>query len=143
MYCRMGTVRLSHTDAAGVIFFPRLLEMAHEGWEDYLDEAGFPLSQGIAGPGPLFPIVHCEADYLRPMRLGDTFRHELSVERVGTSSCTLRHSFRSPAGQELARALTVHAAMDRATGASQPLPERVRELLDKLGGPAEAESAGA
>lgn len=132
MFMRNGIVRLSHTDAAGVIFFPRLLEMAHEGWEIFLDEAGFPLARGVAGPGPLFPIVHCEADFLRPMRLGDPFRHSLVLARLGSSSCSLAHSFRSPEGEELARALSVHTALDRLSGRSVPLPDELRRLLERL-----------
>jgi 1,4-dihydroxy-2-naphthoyl-CoA hydrolase len=131
MWEREGVVRLSHTDAAGVMFFPRLLELAHEGWEDFLAEGGLPLARGLAGPVHL-PIVHCEADYRRPMRLGDRFVARLLLEREGERSCAIRHRFLSPAGELLAEALTVHAALDRATGASVSLSAGFRELLSRL-----------
>jgi len=129
---RIRRVRLGHTDAAGVIFFPRLLEMAHESWEDHLEAAGMPLGKALALDGPLWPIVHCEADFRRPMRVSDELRVQLWLEREGASSCTLAHRFLSPAGEVLAEARTVHAAMDRRTGASVPLTEGMRRLLDPL-----------
>lgn len=129
---RCFQVRLSHTDAAGVIFFPRLLEMAHESWEDYLASAGMPLGKTLALDGPMWPIVRCEADYRRPMRLGDTIRAQLWLEREGRGSITLGHRFLSPAGDLLAEARTVHAAMDRHTGAAVPLTEGMRGLLEGL-----------
>ncbi len=129
---RSFQVRLSHTDAAGVIFFPRLLEMAHESWEDFLAEAGMPLGKAMAQDGPMWPIVHCEADYRHPMRLGDPVRAQLWLEREGRSSITLGHRFLSPSGELLAEARTVHAAMDRQRGESVPLTEGMLRLLAVL-----------
>lgn len=126
-------VRLHHTDCAGVIFFPRLLEMAHEAYEALLDSIGVSLAEGIAGDGPLLPIARCEADYLRPMRLGMVVDVEVSLEREGRSSFTLAHRFLGADGAELARARTVHVAMDRASGASTPLTEDMRRGLAALG----------
>lgn len=132
MFERDGIVRLAHTDAAGVIFFPRLLEMAQESWEDFLIACGRPLAQGLKGPAPLLPIVHCEADYRRPMRLGDEFRAQLLLEREGERSLSLRHRFLSPDGALLAEAVTVHVALERESGRAVPLPQSLRDLLARL-----------
>jgi acyl-CoA thioesterase FadM len=129
---REGLVRLSHTDAAGVIFFPRLLEMAQESWEDFLAANGLALAHGLEGPRPLLPIVHCEADYRRPMRLGDRFRAQLSLARAGRSSLGLRHRFLAPDGTLLAEALTIHVAMERRSGQPVPLSDDLRGLLERL-----------
>ena len=74
------TVRLSHTDAAGVIFYPRLLEMAHEAYEVFLDALGQPLAGALASGEPVAPIVRCEADYRKPMVLGAEVEIEITVE---------------------------------------------------------------
>jgi 1,4-dihydroxy-2-naphthoyl-CoA hydrolase len=126
------TVRMRDTDAAGVIFFPRLLEMAHDAYERLLDELGVSLADDLAGDGPIAPIGRCEADYRRPMRLGDRLTVEVSVKREGASSYALRYVFRDDDGEEVARAVTVHVAMDRATGRSVPLTEAMKQGLATL-----------
>lgn len=133
-FVHAATLRLRHTDCAGVIFFPRLLELAHEAYEALLDEAGVSLADGIAGDGPLLPIVRCEADYSRPVRLGDRLRIEVLLEREGRSSFTLGYRFTGEDGEERARARTVHVAMDRETGASAPLTDGMRAGLAALRG---------
>lgn len=126
------TVRMRDTDAAGVIFFPRLLEMAHDAYERLLDHLGVSLADDLAGDGPIAPIGRCEADYRRPMRLGDRIAVEVSVKREGTSSFALRYVFRNEAGEEVARALTVHVAMDRTTGRAVPLTDAMKRGLAAL-----------
>ncbi len=126
------TVRLRHTDAAAVIFYPRLFEMAHEAYEVLLDEMGQPLKNALAASDPIAPIVRCEANYRRPMRVGDVVDITLSVVREGKASFTLGFDFRSPAGGELARAEVTHAAIDRTSGKSVPLSEAMRQGLASL-----------
>jgi len=126
------TVRLSHTDAAGVIFYPRLLEMTHEAYEVMLDELGEPLAGALESDEPIAPIVRCEADYRRPMTLGTEVEIEISVIREGESSFTLGYVFRDPEEEELARAQVTHAAIDRVSGRSVPLTEGMRQGLAAL-----------
>ena len=47
----LSVVRLHHTDAAGVIFCSRLLELAHEAYEALLDEAGLSVGRDPGGGG--------------------------------------------------------------------------------------------
>ena len=126
------TIRLRHTDAAGVIFYPRLLEMTHEAYEALLDELGRPLAGALAAREPIAPIVRCEADFRRPMTLGTAVAIEISVEREGESSYTLGYVFRGGDGAELARASVTHAAIDRETGRSVPLTPEMRKGLAAL-----------
>ncbi len=122
-------LRMAHTDCAGVIFFPRLLELAHECWESFLADYGINLWQKISSDEPMLPIVHCEADYRRPMRLGDSFSIQLRVTQIRERSFELAYRFLSPAGEELARASMVHAALDKKTGQAVMLwPELIHML---------------
>jgi len=125
---------LHHTDAAGIIFFPRLLELAHEAYEALLDALGYPLAEGLAADGPILPIGRCEADYLRPLKLGMTVAIEITVLREGNRSFTLGYAFRDENGTDMARAQTVHVAMDRRTGKSVELPAMVRKGLEMVQG---------
>ena len=64
-------VRLPHTDAAGVIFYPKVFEIEQELFERWLELGGFSLRDMLSGRLAPTPIVHCEADYRLPVRAGD------------------------------------------------------------------------
>jgi 1,4-dihydroxy-2-naphthoyl-CoA hydrolase len=125
-------LRLQHTDCAGRIFFPRLLELAHEAYEALLDELGLPLAAGLDGAGPLLPIVRCEAEFLRPLFLGQAMEIAIEAGREGRCSFTLDYRFQDPAGELLARARSVHVAVDRASGEACPLSDSMRHGLARL-----------
>jgi 1,4-dihydroxy-2-naphthoyl-CoA hydrolase len=125
---RRVTIRLHHTDAAGLIFFPRLFELVQEILEVVLQERGASISERLEGDGPIMPIAHCEADYRRPLRLGDELTVTMTCERVGEKSLTFVYRITDDQGQEVARARTVHVAMDRQSGESVPLTEEMRRL---------------
>lgn len=76
------------------------------------------------------PIVHAEADYLRPLRHGETLHVRLHVKRLGTSSFTLGYAFLGPEGKDVrARVSTVHALVDLHLGRAVPLPTSLRNKL--------------
>lgn len=68
------TVRFSEVDAAGVAFFSRFFEWCHEAWEEALAGALGRWFEAMRAQGWGLPLVHAEADYLRPARLGDRLR---------------------------------------------------------------------
>lgn len=125
---RQITIRLHHTDAAGLIFFPRLFEMAQAVLEDVMLERGASIGERLHGDGPIMPIAHCEADYKRPLRLGDRVTLEMSCERMGEKSLRFAYRFIDAAGEEAAVARTVHVCMDRRTGEALALTDEMRRL---------------
>lgn len=127
-------ISLRHTDAAGLLYAPRLLEMAQDAFEALQSAAGVSLRERLGGSGPILPTVHCEADFLRPIRLGDEIAVEVRLERRGRRSFTLAYRFRAPSGEEAARGATVHVAMDRATGTSTELTDGMVRILEFLEG---------
>ena len=59
-------VRLHHTDAAGVIFFPNLFYLCQEVLEDVFADIGMPIPSVIDSKDkttPLSYVVHCSADF--------------------------------------------------------------------------------
>ena len=131
-WSQQQTIRLHHTDAAGVIFYPRLFEMAHTAYEACLDELGQPLRAALAGDEPIAPIVRCEADYRRPLTIGTALTITIDVVREGERSYTLGFTFTGEDGAEVARAKDTHAAIDRRTGTSVPLTAAMRQGLAAL-----------
>jgi len=124
------TARLRHTDAAGVVYFARYFELAHEAYEQALAEGGMPLTPEVLSAGVLLPIVHAEADYAAPLHLGDEVEVTLSVEDVRERLFTLVFEFQR-AGVRVCRVRTVHVAVRREDFTATSLPEGVREIVSR------------
>ncbi len=94
------TVRFGETDAAGVVHFLHLLKWCHEAWEESLEKYGialkdiFPTTQvNISNKNVFLPIVHCEANYFKPIYVGDSINTEIYPEKINDSSFVLRFKF--------------------------------------------------
>ena len=127
------TVRLHHTDAAGVIFYSRLLELAHEAYEALLEHAGLALARILAQGEVRLPVVAVEAEFARPIRVGDRLQVALTMTRRGDHSYQVAYRFRDSAGTEMARATTRHVALDGTHGRPTALPEALCRVVDGAG----------
>jgi acyl-CoA thioesterase FadM len=87
------TARFHQVDSAGVVFFGRFFEIAHDAFEAFLDEA-FGADSPMDGGGWAMPLVHAEADFRRPVRRGDRLLVETRVLRASTRSVTFAHRIR-------------------------------------------------
>jgi len=128
-YCYAFTVRLQDTDAAGVLFFANLFRHAHDAYEAFMEDLGFPLDAAIRDRRWRLPIVHSEADYRAPIGHGERITVALEVAEVGHSAFTLDYAFHDAAGRVAARARTVHVAIDTDSATSKALPEALRGRL--------------
>jgi 1,4-dihydroxy-2-naphthoyl-CoA hydrolase len=125
-------VRFGETDAAGVMHFHHLLRWCHEAYEESLERFGIPAAEIFPQPGNItavaLPIVHCEADYLRPLACGDPLAIALGPRQRNEGSFEVTYRFRRD-GMETARALSRHQAIDPVTRrASELLPSILRWL---------------
>lgn len=124
------TVRLREVDAAGIAFFSRLFEIAHDAWEVLLAEAGHPITGLLDDPIVKFPLVRAEADFASPLRLGDEVEVRIVVERIGGSSVGVRFDLTRPGGARVATVRQVHVAVDATTFRSVSLPDAWRLALE-------------
>lgn len=106
-YSRQIRVEFNHCDPAGIMFYPRYFEMTNSVCENFFrEEIGHSyLAMMQARTG--VPTVRLETDFRAPSRLGDLLDWTLAVERVGSSSATLRLEARG----EGALRLTVRKTM--------------------------------
>ena len=154
------TLTLRDTDAAGVAFFAAYFSLAHEAYERALAACGAPLHTWLDELH--LPIVHAEADYSAPMRLGDQLTLHVGYAKLGKRSFEIRTTFThatphasqavasevdamkegavqlsegQAAKVKLATVKTVHVAV--VDGRSSPLPPRLIQALEALGPHAE------
>jgi 1,4-dihydroxy-2-naphthoyl-CoA hydrolase len=151
-------VRFGDTDAAGVMHFHQLLRWCHEAYEESLERFGIPAevifprpiwaedtktgleretgleAERVEVPAPrvALPIVHCSADYLRPLRVGDPLAIALEPKRLDPGQFEVVYSFRSQ-DKQMARGLTRHLAIEAADRRRCALPDPVQRWLEASG----------
>lgn len=121
-------IRLPHTDAAGVVFYPKVFEIEQELFERWLELGGFSLRDMLERRLAPTPIVHCEADYRLPVRAGDKLVAQLAGVEIGRSGYTLAWTF-SLGGEAAMSARVKRVAIDPRAGESIDLPEAFRQWL--------------
>jgi 4-hydroxybenzoyl-CoA thioesterase len=82
-------VRFAHCDLAGIVFYPRYIEMFNNLVEDWCHATGVPYAEIHDGRGTGLPVVHLEVDFAAPSRMGEILSATLSVRAVGVSSLTI------------------------------------------------------
>jgi 1,4-dihydroxy-2-naphthoyl-CoA hydrolase len=144
------SVRFGDTDAAGVMHFHQLLRWCHEAYEESLERFGilaadvFPRAPGLGAAAPespalalptgalptvALPIVHCSADYRRPLGCGDRLSIRLDPRRLDPGSFELTYHFEHQ-GEAVARGLTRHLAIEASSRQRCPLPEAIQRWLE-------------
>ncbi|MFM1822254.1 MAG: hypothetical protein RI967_520 [Planctomycetota bacterium] len=123
-------VRLPHTDAAGVLFFPKIFELEEELFERWLELGGFSLREMLERKLAPTPIVHCEADFRAPVRAGDRLLVRLAGVDVGRSGYTLAWTFLRD-DEVTMHAKVKRVAIDPRLGESIDLPEAFRAWIEE------------
>lgn len=128
------TVQLHDTDAAGVMFFAHLFRHAHDAYEGLMAEVGYPLDELIRNDEPRLPLVHAEADFLRPIRHGDRIEVHARVSDLAERHFTLTSDFLRD-GERVARCTTKHVAATENGAVALPsgLAERLQDICPRLG----------
>ncbi len=80
-------LRFAHCDAAGIAYYPRLLELGDAVIEDWTEQVlGVPRLILHLGLGRGLLTVDMKVQFARPSRLGDWLDFTLVVERIGASA---------------------------------------------------------
>jgi 1,4-dihydroxy-2-naphthoyl-CoA hydrolase len=126
-------IRFQDADAAGIIFYPRVLEMFHDVYVAFLAFAGAPLPEVLRTGTWIAPVRHAEADYFKPLRFGDRVTVEICRAHLSETEATLGYRIaRSEGGEVCVVGQVVHTFVDRASFKRTPIPEPVRLALEHL-----------
>jgi len=129
-------VRFQDVDAAGIVYFPRLISYFHDAYVSVLAARGLPLHELIKTSPWIAPIRRAEADFLRPVRFGDRIHAALVRAQASTSSIALGWRLTSggsglegaPGAVVHATGKTVHTFVDRSFQRAA-LPEEMRRAF--------------
>jgi 1,4-dihydroxy-2-naphthoyl-CoA hydrolase len=129
-YSYQFTLGLSSVDAAGVLFYPELLRHAHDAYEGFMAHIDWALPDILTRGELLIPVVHVDADYLRPLRHGTQVSVTVTVGGMGDTSFTIDCDFIAGGDTPCARVRSVHVCIDAAQHSPVPVPAGLREQLE-------------
>ena len=114
-------------DPAGIIFYASVFKYVHAAYEDFLrslsTERNFFFDRDY-----ILPIMHAEADYVRPIRVGDELRIDVVVSLLKSSSFEITYRFYI-GDQFAAMAKTVHVCVLKEKFEKIELPKDFHEKL--------------
>ena len=121
------------TDAAGVVFFPHFFRFLEQAEEDMFRSNGIERHKFLEEHQVWFPRVEAFAKYLAPIRNGEAIRVRLTPTITGSRS--IRYDFEivgDANDARLAHGYLVIVCVDRANFKSTPMPDEIRQVLEKV-----------
>lgn len=121
-------VRFADCDPAGIVFYPRYLEMFNRVVEDWCAQAlacSFARMHLELGMG--LPTVRLQTEFFVASRLGDQLRAQLSVCKIGSSSLTVRIKLYAQDGVLRVAGELVLVWIELRAARSCPLPQEMRQ----------------
>ena len=129
-FTRSVTIRFSHCDAAGIVYFPHYFDMFNGVIEDWYEaELKHDYAELVMGSRFGFPFVHIECDFKIPSMMGEVIDLTLLVERIGRSSLGIAIVCHRD-GLERLRARMVTAMMSLATRQPVAMPAALRAAIE-------------
>ena len=131
MFSYHTSIHMHDTDAAGLLFFSNQFKLIHDAYEALFESLGLPFPQLLRNEEYFMPIVHAEADYKRPLFVGDRIRIDVDVGKIGNSSFALDYRLLNKDEELVGSARTVHVTVAKTTRRKVPLPQSLRDILKK------------
>lgn len=125
-------ISFKHCDPAGMVFYPRYVEMFNDAIEHWFQHAlgcGFAELHGARGLA--IPVVDLKCSFQTPSRLGDTLVMALGVLRVGRSSFTVALELRprQQRAEPRVKAELTAVFVDMVTLSPVPIPGDLRTAI--------------
>jgi len=131
MFKAQNKVRMHDTDMAGILYFPRQFRFIHDAWEDMLEAEGISFEEMVHHKKFLFVVVHAEADYFQPLKVGDELEVQIQVVRIGNTSFTMGYEIFKKGGDLVGTGKTVHVCLDSKNRSKIPIPDLLMGILKK------------
>jgi 1,4-dihydroxy-2-naphthoyl-CoA hydrolase len=126
------TVYLGDTDAAGVVYFARAMEICHEAYEESLRVMGISLYQLLSETAIAIPIVHTSINFFNPIFAGDKLVIYQVANLLKDSEFSTAYEIVAPNSPDkaLVTATIRHVSIDVKTRERVHLPEQVINWID-------------
>lgn len=85
-------IRFRHCDPAGIVFYPRYLEILNDMVEDWFKVMGYPFDEMESCLGAGVPTINLNITFMHPCRQGETLSLTLRCLKIGDSSFEIKIS---------------------------------------------------
>lgn len=116
-------------DPAGIIFYASLFKIAHTAFEKFLAYIS-PDRNFFFDDELVLPIIHCEADYFKPLKAFDEIDVSVIVREVRDNSFELNYKFEIDS-KLYAEAKTIHVCVDKTKFEKTNLPNQLKSKLNE------------
>ncbi|RXR18978.1 acyl-CoA thioesterase [Flavobacterium amnicola] len=125
-------IKFKHIDYAGIVFYPRFLEMLNDLVEDWFEEAlDRPFHKMHQSNG--IPTVDLKVQFKKAARLGETIIKELWVKELRSSSLLCGFLFKNQEGETVLEGevtlVNVKIGEDRKSIAAEAFNEAMRAKI--------------
>jgi len=131
MFIAKNKVRMNDTDMAGILYFANQFRFVHDALEDIFEAEGYRFDNLVNTLGMVFVIVHVEADYLQPLKVGDLLDVHVEVEKIGSTSITFAYNIFRNGTELVGTAKTVHVCVQTGTKTKVNINEDFRNKFLK------------
>lgn len=132
-FIKKEKVRFQHVDYAGIVFYPRFLEMLNCLVEDFYEEALGQPFKNIHKTGGV-PTVDLKVQFRKAARLGDELTKSLWLKEIKNSSMLCGFRFEHEDGATCLEGevtlVRVDFTDDRQGIKASPFPEEMRQKLE-------------
>jgi 4-hydroxybenzoyl-CoA thioesterase len=131
-FTKQEKIRFKHVDYAGIVFYPRFLEMLNDLVEDWFEEAlERPFSKIHETNG--IPTVDLKVQFKQPARLGEILTKKLWVIKLGGASIHCGFSFEDENGKTCLEGevtlVNVGISDDRVIIKAEPFNEEMKKKI--------------
>ncbi len=120
-------VPFADTDPGGIVFFANYFKIAHFTYEQFFEnlnlERNYFLDEVF-----IIPIVNSNANFLSPIKFGDTVICGVYVEKIGITSFTLKYDLLVD-NEIVAEVKTSHVLVKRKDFKKSELPKDLKQKL--------------
>ena len=133
-FIKQEKIRFKHVDYAGIVFYPRFLEMLNDLVEDWFEEAlDRPFSKIHETNG--IPTVDLKVQFKQPARLGEVLTKNLWVIKLGGASVHCGFRFKDENGKTCLEGevtlVNVGISDDRGNIKAEPFNEEMKTKISK------------
>ena len=133
-FSKQEKIRFKHVDYAGIVFYPRFLEMLNDLVEDWFGEAlDRPFSKIHETNG--IPTVDLKVQFKKAARLGETLTKKLWVKNLGGASVLCGFTFEDEQGKTCLEGevtlVNVAFNTERNDIKAEPFSEEIKEKISK------------
>ena len=131
-FTKQEKIRFKHVDYAGIVFYPRFLEMLNDLVEDWFEEAlERPFSKIHETNG--IPTVDLKVQFKQVARLGEVLTKKLWVIKLGSASVTCGFRFEDEQGKTCLQGevtlVNIAIAEDRNNIKAEAFNEEIKSKL--------------